>query len=224
MHDIDRTFMEYTPEMTAFESENFEFDAGEWSGESGEVFNETQVMELAAELLEVHSEQELNHFLGSFIGRAASAVGSAIRSPVGQALGGVLKNAAKQALPIVGGAIGGHFGGDTGTKWGERIGAGAGQLLGLETEGLSHEDESFELAKQYVRFAADTVKNAAKAPAGDPRALVQTAANQAAQRFAPGLVAGAARSPVAGAAPRTSVAGRSGRWIRRGNRIVLYGV
>lgn len=224
MHDIDRTFMEYTPEMTAFESENFEFDAGEWSGESGEVFNETQVMELAAELLEVHNEQELNHFLGSFIGRAASAVGSAIRSPVGQALGGVLKNAAKQALPIVGKAVGGHFGGDTGAKWGERIASGAGQLLGLETEGLSHEDESFELAKQYVRFAADAVKNAAAAPAGDPRAVVQAATNQAARRFAPGLVARGASTPAAEAVSRTSVTGRTGRWVRRGNRIVLFGV
>lgn len=223
MHDIDRTFMEYTPELNAFESENFEFDAREWSGESGEVFNETQVMELAAELLEVQGEEELNHFLGSFIGRAASAVGSAIRSPVGQALGGVLKNAARQALPSIGKAIGGHFGGDTGAKWGGQIASKAGQLFGLETEGLSHEDESFEMAKQYVRFAADAVKNAATAPAGNARAVVQTATNQAAQRFAPGLVGGAS-TPAAGAGFRSSVTGRTGRWVRRGNRIVLFGV
>lgn len=218
MHDIDRTFMEYTPETEAFEHENFEFSAHEWSGESGEVFNESEVLELASELLEVSNETELNHFLGGFIRKAASAVGSAIKSPVGQALGGVLKDAAKKALPIVGGAVGRHFGGDTGAKWGERIASGAGTMLGLETEGLSHEDESFELAKQYVRFAADAVKNAATATGASPASIVQAATNQAAQRFAPGFVRGGGQS-----ISRTS-SGKSGRWVRRGNRIILFGV
>lgn len=218
MHDIDRTFMEYTPETEAFEGENFEFSANEWSGESGEVFGEAEVLELASELLEVTNEAELNHFLGGFIRKAASAVGSAIKSPVGQALGGVLKDAAKKALPIVGGAVGRHFGGDTGAKWGERIGSGAGTMLGLETEGLSHEDESFELAKQYVRFAADAVKNASTATGTNPASIVQQATNQAAQRFAPGLIRGSGQTGT-----RTA-AGQSGRWVRKGNRIILFGV
>jgi len=34
MHDIDRTFMEYTPEMGAYEHEQFQFAESEWSGES----------------------------------------------------------------------------------------------------------------------------------------------------------------------------------------------
>ncbi|HTF95526.1 MAG TPA: hypothetical protein VL995_05310 [Cellvibrio sp.] len=221
MHDIDRTFMEYTPETGAFESENFEFSAQEWSGESGEVFNETEIMELASELLEVSSEAELNHFLGGFIRKAASTVGKAINSPVGQQLGGMLKTAAKgvlkDALPVVGGAVGGHFFGDSGTKWGTRIGTSAGTLMGLETEGLSHEDESFEIAKQYVRFAADAVKNATTASGGNPASIVQAAANQAAQKYAPGLVKGAAPATRAGGS-------QSGRWVRKGRSIILYGV
>lgn len=103
---------------------------------------------------------------------------------------------------MVGGAIGRHFGGDTGAQWGQKIASAGGQLLGLETEGLSHEDESFEVAKQYVRFAADDVKNAAAAPAaGDPRNIAQAVATKAAQKFAPGLLPGAARP----AAPAVSL-------------------
>lgn len=215
MHDIDRTFMEYTPETSAFEGENFEFSY-EWNGESGEVFNESEIMELASELLEVSNEEELNYFLGNFIRKAASTVGAAIKSPVGQQLGGVLKGAAQKALPIIGGAVGQHFGGDSGAKWGQRIGAGAAQLLGVETEGLSHEDESFELAKQYVRFAADAVKNAATATGGDPASIVKAATNQAAQKYAPGLVKGPQSTRTAGS--------QSGRWVRKGNRIILFGV
>jgi hypothetical protein len=226
MHDIDRSFMEYTPETGAYEQEQFEFAETPWAGETGEVFGETEVMELAAELLEVTNEEELNHFLGSLMKRAAGAVGSALKSPVGQALGGVLKGAAKKALPMVGSAVGGYFGGAAGAKLGGKLASSAGQMFGLETEGLSHEDEAFEVAKQYVRFAGDAVKNAAAAPAGDPRSVAQAAAAQAAQRLAPGLLPGAGGQarPGAPAALAGAAGGRSGRWVRRGNRIILYGV
>ncbi len=99
---------EYSPQM-----ESFEFDPEmENSGEAGEtVFNEDELMELAAEFLEVTNEQELDQFLGSLIKRAASAIGSAIKSPVGQAIGSVLKGVAKQTLPLAGSALGGFVGG-----------------------------------------------------------------------------------------------------------------
>jgi hypothetical protein len=87
----------------------------------------------------------------------------------------------------------------------------------MEAEGLSEENEVFELAEQYVRFAAEAGKNAALAPPGDPRAIASVAAGQAARRLAPGLVSGAGSRARADAA-------RSGRWVRRGNRIILYGV
>jgi hypothetical protein len=225
MHDIDRSFMEYTPETGPYEQEQFEFGEFEWAGETGEIFSETELMELASELLEVTNEAELNNFLGNLLSKAASAVGSAIKSPVGQALGGILKGAARKALPIAGSALGGYLGGATGAKLGGQLASGAGRLFGLETEGLSQEDESFEVAKQYVRFAGDAVRNAVTAPGGDPRAIAQAAANQAAQRLAPGLLAGAAMPARPGSGSVTGPAGsRTGRWVRRGNRIILYGV
>ena len=51
----------------------------EFSGELQEVFNEGEQMELAAELLEVRDEQELNHFLGN-LSSGKQAVRSARRS------------------------------------------------------------------------------------------------------------------------------------------------
>ena len=73
MHDIDRTQLESQSESGVFEYEQFEMP-GEYGEVSGEVFNEAELMELAAELMEVGNEQELNYFLGNLIRRAAGAV------------------------------------------------------------------------------------------------------------------------------------------------------
>lgn len=236
MHDIDRTQMEYSPELQSFEGENDEFAEQEWAGEYegesyGETFgetygesvlNEADETELASELLEVTNEAELDQFLGKLLKRAARAVGSAVRSPIGQAVGGVLKGVAKKALPLAGGALGGAIGGPLGAKIGSGLASAAGSALGLEGETLEQEDREFEGAKQFVRLGADTVKQAAATPPGaDPRAAAQNAAIAAASKHAPGLLGGAARAmPGAMAAVR----GRGGRWMRRGNKIVLFGV
>ncbi|MGI8425941.1 MAG: hypothetical protein ACR2M4_04950 [Actinomycetota bacterium] len=215
MHDIDRTQVEYSPEMETYEQEQFEY------GETG-VFSETQAMELAAELLGVSSEAELDRFLGDLIKKAGRAVGRFVKSPVGQQLGGLLKGAAKQALPMVGSAVGGYFGGPSGAQMGGQAASAAGQMFGLELEGLSQEDQEYEAAKSYVQFAGEAVKNAASAPPmANPKAVAQSAAMAAARQLAPGLVS------VAPASTGTSVpvGGRasSGRWIRRGTKIVLLG-
>lgn len=222
MHDIDRTQMEYTSELPGFQSEQFEYGEQEWAGETyGEtVLTEADEIQLASELLGVTSEAELDQFLGSLIKKVGSVAGKIIRSPIGQAVGGVLKGVAKKALPLAGGAIGGYFGGPLGAKIGSGLASAAGSALGLEAEALEQEDREFEGAKQFVRVAADTVKRAAAAPAAaDPRAVAQAAAVAAAKKFAPGLVGAA--SPIAGVVLGR---GQSGRWLRRGNKIVLFGV
>ena len=221
MHNIDRTLMEHIPEMT-LETEEYEYQP-EALGEMapGEVLGEAELMELAAELLEVQSEQELDRFLGNLISRAGRAVGQFVSSPTGQALGGLLKGAAKKALPMVGGALGGYLGGPAGARVGGQIASTAGQMFGLELEGLSAEDQEYEVAKGFVRFAGEAVKNAASAPPGaDPRAAARGGAVAAAKRHAPGLLGTSPAAAMTGAAGR----GHTGRWIRRGNRIVLLGV
>ena len=125
MHDIDRVRLESQSEAemleaVPFEAEQFEFPQSETSsGETGEVFGETEQMELASELLEVTNEAELDRFLGDLINRAGQAVGKFIKSPEGQAIGSALKGAAKQVLPAIGSAVGGYLGGPTGAQLGE---------------------------------------------------------------------------------------------------------
>lgn len=209
--------LEFNPEAETFESEQFEFGQSEFVSETGEVFSEAEVMELTAELLEITTEQELNHFLGNLVRRAAGAIGKVVRSPVGQAIGGVLKAAAKKALPIAGAALGGAVGGPLGAKIGSGLAQAAGGALGLEAEMLSHEDRQYEGGKQFVRFAGETVKNAVATPTSpDPKAAAQSAVVQAAQALAPGLLSTAQVGPAR--------RGVSGRWVRRGRHIVILNV
>jgi hypothetical protein len=181
--------------------------------------SEMQEMELASELLEVTGEQELEQFLSDVFSAVGQAAGNFIRSDTGQALGGILKDslssAAKQALPVVGRAIGDAAGGygDIGAQ----AGSAAGSLLGLELEGLSAEDREFETARQLVRFVGSAAGQAAAAPRNiPPAAVARTATSRAARIYAPGLL------------PRlqgrsTRLWPRSGRWVRRGRTIVLFG-
>lgn len=222
MHDIDRTQMEFESDFGGgFQSEEFEYEQGDWSGESGlpGVLSEIDEMELASELLGVETEAELEEFLGGLIKKVGSIAGKVIRSPIGKAVGGVLKTAAKKALPLAGGAIGGYFGGPLGAKIGSGLASAAGKAVGLEAE--SQEDLEFEGAKQFVRLAANTVAKAAAAPStADPRAAAQAALTAAAKRHAPGLLAKGRTGSASGGMGR----GQAGRWIRRGNKIVLYDI
>lgn len=214
MFQTESTF-EFSPEMTHFEEEQFEFGQSEWGGSAGEVFSEGELMELTAELMEINSEEELNYFLGNLVKRAAGAIGKVARSPIGQAIGGVLKTAAKKALPIAGGALGAWVGGPLGAKIGSGLAQAAGSALGLEAETWSQEDRQFEGGKQFVRFAGETVKNALSAPGTvNPAAAAQAAATQAAKVLAPGLLAANAAAVAGKRAP-------AGRWVRRGRHILL---
>jgi hypothetical protein len=204
---------EYNPEMELFESEQFE-----WSGETtGEIVGEGEVMELAAELLEVRDEQELDRFLGSVFKKVKAFANSS----AGKAVGGMLKGVLKKALPIAGKVAGSFFGGPIGGTIGGKLGAMAGNLFELELEGLSQEDREFEAAKQFVRFATEAVKNAASAQGSNPVAVARSAIATAAQRHAPGLLNGSSGMSMS---PQFSGGGRprSGRWRRIGpNRILV---
>jgi hypothetical protein len=233
---------EFEGELGEFEGEFGEYEGGfgEYEGEFGEYegeleggtlegsaispelespLTEMQEMEFASELLEVTGEQELEQFLSDIFSAVGQAAGNFIRSDTGQALGGILKDslssAAKQALPVVGRAIGDVAGGygDIGAQAGSAVGS----LLGLELEGLSAEDREFETARQLVRFVGSAAGQAAAAPRNTPPAAVaRTAASRSARIYAPGLL------------PRlqgrsTRLWPRSGRWVRRGRTIVLFG-
>lgn len=243
-HDTDRTQLEFASEYGEFpelSSEQYEYP-GEAGSVLGEIINEAQAEsayeggygeyqelplpeamedELASELLEVSSDQELDHFLGSLFHRVASGIGKVIKSPIGQALGGILKTVAKKALPIAGGALGTFVGGPLGGALGSKLASAAGNAFGLEQEGLSSEDRDFEAARRYVRFAAHAARRAAHVhPHLDPVSAAKAAVVDAAKKHAPGLlaplsVAAAGVAPTAGASilhpaatvPRPAAAG-----------------
>lgn len=196
MHDIDRAMFESESEAgyeTGYEAEY------ESEGEFGEAEaeGENQELALATELLDVRTEAELDRFLGKLISGAVQAAGDFARSDAGKAVGGVLKSAAKQALPQL------------------------GRAAGLATEGLSAEDSEYENARAYVRFANETAQRAGKAQGVPPAAAAQRAAAAAAQHHLPGLL----RPGDTNGRPANANGGHpatEGRWVRRGNRIVLF--
>ena len=152
--------------------------------------DEAQVARLAAELLEVTSEEELEDFLGSLASSVIKGAKSFMKSGVGKAIGGALKNIAKTALPAVGGALGSFLLPGVGTAIGARLGSVAGGLLEVgEAEALGEAEAEYEAAQRYVRFARSAYVNAARAPRNaPPRAVARAATVTAARRYAPGLL------------------------------------
>jgi hypothetical protein len=93
-------------------------------------------------------------------------------------------------------------------------------MFGLELEGLSPEDQEFEVARRVVRLAGNAARKAAAAPANaNPASVAKKAVVKAARAHAPGLI-----KPTAPVIKPFMGSGRSGRWVRRGRKIVLMGV
>lgn len=218
MHDIDRTQLEASWETGEFEGGNYEFEG---MSAEGTPFNEMDEMELASQLLEVSDEAELDQFLGSLFKKATRAVGSFLKGPIGKQLGGLIKPLVKQALPMVGGALGSLIPiPGVGTAIGSQVGSAAADMFEMELEGMSAEDQEFEIARRVVRLAGEAAQQAAQtAPTVPPPDAAKAAVVAAAQQHAPGLL----RQPTAGAG-YTGRKHHSGRWVRRGRTIVLYGL
>lgn len=274
MHDIDRVQLEQPEVAHEDEDEQFLFEDEADEQEDEQFFeheqedevhehehglSETQEIELANQVLEIGSEQELEQFLGDFLRTAADKAGRFARSKTGRQLGGILKNAAIQALPVVGRALGGPSGARAGRNLGD-----AARCFGLQQEALSGDDAEFELARHYLNFADCATRRALRRfNSAPPQQVARQAATMAARRHAPGLPlprvlaapplrrialasAGASspsrrpgpprngqarRVPESGAAstrpaPQCSscgspLTGTSGRWVLRGNGVVL---
>ncbi len=254
MHDLDRTQEESYDEYSGFEFEagDYEFEdeyeleaddyelEGEYEFEdeyedefedeyededeleyySGEVFSEAEELELAAELLEVTEEHELDQFIGKLFKRAARKIKKKFKRPIFRKLGGFVKGFAKKALPKLGALAGNYFLPGIGGKIGRKLGSKAGKILGLELEGLSPEDQEFEIAKRIVRLGGEAAKQAAVRNNMPSKAAAKVAMVKAAQKHAPGLVGKTSKRP----SYMPSGKKRSGRWVRRGSKIVIYGL
>ena len=62
-----------------------------------------------------------------------------------------------------------------------------GRWFGMELEGLSPEDQDFELARRVAQWAQAAARVAGRAPHADPSAAARWAMAKAARRYAPGL-------------------------------------
>ena len=277
MHDTDTTRLEAGE---SYEEETYET-----------TFHEAEEEALAAELLGVSSESEMNQFLGNLFKGAAKMLGG----PAGKflkknagTLAGALKGVAKTALPFAGGALGSFVPiPGVGTAIGTALGGAAANLLEAQTESEAYEGEDHETAKakNFVRFAGNTIRHGAKtsgrsqqpktavlnamraalarlrrqviqqaggqltqnnnsqdwsaAPADDGGGFVDAGADAAqdAGGFSDGgdfsgetyegetYEGETYENEWAGEAPaRQSSGARSGRWIRRGGKIVLLGL
>ncbi|MGX9729259.1 hypothetical protein ACWYXO_01360 [Janthinobacterium aestuarii] len=187
----------------------------EWPGKgrAPAVFSEEEEMQLAMELLEVASEEELEQFLGNVfksVWKGVKKVGATI-AKVAKPLGGALKAVAKTALPFVGGALGSMIPiPGVGTALGSALGRAASNALELEMENAAPADRELELARRFVRIAGQAARLAGDSD-GSARA-VESALTRALHQQLPHF-----RSP----APQQEE--ESGRWRRRGNRIVVMG-
>lgn len=226
MHDLDRSDLVF--ESDGFDrgleelddgeldSDSSELDDNELGDDDHEVFDSAEQNELANRLLEVSDDQELDQFLGSMLRSAVRKLGPLTKGMAGP-LGGLLKGAMKKALPSLAGIAGSAIGGPVGAMIASKAAPYLGQVLGMELEGLSPEDQELETAKQLVRMAGTAVNNAINgAGLGSPAQIAQQAVIDAARRYAPGLVRPRRRNGGGG--------GQRGTWYRRGNKIVIVGV
>ncbi|MCC7705107.1 hypothetical protein IGS59_22955 [Janthinobacterium sp. GW460P] len=187
----------------------------DWPGKgtAPAVLSEEEELQLAMELLEVASEEELEQFLGKVfksVWKGVKKVGATV-AKVAQPLGGALKAMAKTALPFVGGALGSMIPiPGVGTALGSALGRAASDALELEMESEAPTDRELEMARRFVRIAGQAARLAADGD-GSARA-VESALTRALHQQLPQF-----RSP----APQQEE--ESGRWRRRGNRIVVMG-
>ena len=204
--------------------------AGESGTDTETVFDEIEEMEQAASLLEAQDEGEVEQFLGGLVDKVRKKLGAIVPANLKQALVANLKRVAGMALPKAGALLGNLVAPGVGGAIGGTVAANAAKMFGLELEGMSYEDQQFEVARRVVGLGVEATKNASQAAQTGMSApalqVAKDAVVAAAQTHAPGLAAAAM-----GASQERRPYGsggwerrRSGRWYRRGGRIILVGL
>ena len=163
-------------ETGQYETAQYEYPGevfGEIPGEivrdpmTGEINTDVEIG-LAAELLSVGSERELDQFFGKFIRGLGKSFKKFAGSGLGKTLFSALKPLAKAALPTIGGALGSLIPiPGVGTAVGAWAANQAGNALGLEFQGLSNEDRDLEIARRIIRTGIDAARYVESLPGGE---------------------------------------------------------
>lgn len=114
--------------------------------------------ELAAGLLDVVSESELEDFVGGLVAETARNAGRSIPAGTARALVASLTTTAERTLPTLTVALG-----DERRPAAPVAAQTAARIFGVEPEGMSAEDRDFEIARRFVRFAQAATVRAARA-------------------------------------------------------------
>ncbi len=191
MHDIDSTRLETSadqneyPEYRELGSENGGAQEGEDSLEMP--MSEAEEEALAAELLGVSSEEEMDQFFGSLFRKLKRGIGGAAKllSQHAGPLSGVLKGIAGKALPFLGGALGTAIPiPGLGTALGTTLGRAASNLLESETDHMEVEEREFQMARRFVQLASQAARQLSRTPLrANPTAAVSLAVRNAIQRM-----------------------------------------
>jgi hypothetical protein len=187
---------------------------------------EREELELAAELLELTSEAELEQFLGDLIERGRKAVGTQIKSG---APGEHVAAGVKYGAPAL--VVKAMLAHPTLAQWAPVAGAATGLvsdrlinwLTKEELEMLSVADRELEIARRYLLFAKAALADAAEHPFDDPEEAAATAFTDAARSHAPWLVPDIEDIFDTWANGSSSMAS-TGEWLRRGSTIILEDV
>jgi hypothetical protein len=123
---------------------------------SGAVPATAQNNELAAALLDVVNESELENFVGALVAETARSSGRPLGAEAGRALVAELRKTAERTLPALTVALG-----DQALPAAPAATQNAARTFGLELEGMSAEDRDFEIARRFVGFVQAATMRAA---------------------------------------------------------------
>jgi hypothetical protein len=179
---MNRRLIDYNPEGYGTESEVLLFGRIPRQPTTGS--DEVAELELASAFLDTGSLAELGALMNQVIRHASVKVGRPISSQLARALAPRLVRDAS----VIWGLLGTRDIIPPGSQT-DLAAESAERIFGAELEGLSGEDQEFEAARLFVRFALEAARVAARAPpVHNPAIIAAIAERTAARRYAPGLV------------------------------------
>jgi hypothetical protein len=195
---MSSTLLSFNPEAYCSGGDRLLFGVTVPARPRSQVLSPLEQLNLASLFLEAQSPAGLTILLKHIIGR----IGAARRTSVDPSIAGSLLQRLTHVATVVRGAL----------SSGE-IGTGSPRspeaIFGAELEGLSPEDQEFETARQFIRFAEEMARVAVDTVPGSAPGIVTFRAEQlAAHRLAPGLPRAIASPPLHFRARRRARLGR----------------
>lgn len=187
-------------------------------------WDEEDELGLATELMDVSDDEELDEFLGSLIKKVGGAAKrifrrgrKVTRSPLVRKQWKAHQKRKKMLLPIFKKIFGNYFGGGGGSM--------GSSFFEVNLDGLSPDEQRYEVAKKSTKFMSAALKHLPKNPNIPAKVAVKRALKKAASSHMPQLLR-SARKKQRRKLRRWTKQGRAGRWMRSrdGKRIILLGV